>query len=246
MTLRIKYAAPCEIAIGLSIARSAARGCMQETACCGRRRKFSSENWRLRDTAGKFKHNSREQSAQILLIHMHKTFALQPHPTTPCAFVTAIEVVADLSTTDIACRYTVHGAIDRLAIPAASSAPKRTDGLWQQTCFEIFLRQAESDAYTELNFSPSGDWAAYRLRRYREGMAGLEVERPPTILREQASERFVLRTAVDTGLILPARLGLSVVLKDVDGHTYYWALRHPAGKPDFHHEDAFVVLESPA
>ena len=36
-------------------------------------------------------------------------------------------------------------------------------------------------------------------------------------------------------------LGLSAVIEDRDGALSYWALRHPAGKPDFHHADAFAL-----
>ena len=39
----------------------------------------------------------------------------------------------------------------------------------------------------------------------------------------------------------PLRLGLSAVVEDVDGILSYWALRHPSGKPDFHHTDAFAL-----
>jgi len=39
----------------------------------------------------------------------------------------------------------------------------------------------------------------------------------------------------------PLRLGLSAVVEDVDGILSYWALRHPLGKPDFHHADAFAL-----
>jgi hypothetical protein len=40
-------------------------------------------------------------------------------------------------------------------------------------------------------------------------------------------------------------LGLSAVIEETDGHKSYWALRHPPGKPDFHHPDCFA-LELPA
>jgi hypothetical protein len=42
------------------------------------------------------------------------------------------------------------------------------------------------------------------------------------------------------------RLGLSAVIESCNGSLSYWALRHPAGKPDFHHADAFALgLEAP-
>jgi hypothetical protein len=36
-------------------------------------------------------------------------------------------------------------------------------------------------------------------------------------------------------------LALSAVIEDEDGVLSYWALKHPAGKPDFHHRDAFAL-----
>jgi hypothetical protein len=38
-----------------------------------------------------------------------------------------------------------------------------------------------------------------------------------------------------------ARLGLSAIIEDVAGNISYWAARHAAGKPDFHHPDSFVL-----
>jgi hypothetical protein len=37
------------------------------------------------------------------------------------------------------------------------------------------------------------------------------------------------------------RLGLSAVIEDDNGSLSYWALKHPSGKPDFHHPDAFAL-----
>jgi hypothetical protein len=36
-------------------------------------------------------------------------------------------------------------------------------------------------------------------------------------------------------------LGLSAVVVDENGVLTYWALKHPARKPDFHHRDSFVL-----
>jgi hypothetical protein len=43
----------------------------------------------------------------------------------------------------------------------------------------------------------------------------------------------------------PWRLGLSAVIEDTSGRMSYWALAHPAGKPDFHHLDCFAYELSP-
>ena len=173
---------------------------------------------------------------------MKKTFALQPHPTTPCPFVTAIDVVAEVTTTALQCTYTVHGAIDQLAIPPTAAIPARMDELWKQTCFELFAISPGARDYREFNFSPSGDWAAYAFTGYREGMATLDLGGPPTVSREQSPDRFRLQAVVRTASATVPKLALSAVIADSSGHRYYWALRHAPGKPDFHHASSFVTL----
>jgi hypothetical protein len=36
-------------------------------------------------------------------------------------------------------------------------------------------------------------------------------------------------------------LGIACVIERLDGTKSYWALRHPAERPDFHRRDAFLV-----
>ncbi|MNC84871.1 hypothetical protein D3C83_04390 [compost metagenome] len=36
-------------------------------------------------------------------------------------------------------------------------------------------------------------------------------------------------------------LALAAVIEEEDGVLSYWALGHPAGKPDFHQRDPFVL-----
>ena len=49
--------------------------------------------------------------------------------------------------------------------------------------------------------------------------------------------------------LLPAGdllVGLTAVVEHADGSHRYWALRHPAGQPDFHHRDGFALaLKAP-
>jgi len=41
----------------------------------------------------------------------------------------------------------------------------------------------------------------------------------------------------------PLRLliAMAAVVEDEGGRLSYWALRHPPGKPDFHHPDSFAL-----
>jgi hypothetical protein len=146
----------------------------------------------------------------------------------------------------------VHLAVDRprelqlefrvsggsLALPEELS-PRRSDALWKSTCFELFTRPIGSERYCEFNFSPSGEWAAYSFSGYREGMAALDIA-PPLIGRTVKGRELVIGVSVALPLEQPLRLGLSAVIKETSGRISYWALAHPAAKPDFHHPDSFV------
>jgi len=139
-------------------------------------------------------------------------------------------------------RYALTGAVARLAIPPPA-APDRTNELWRHTCFEAFLRPDPGEAYAELNFAPSAQWAAYGFTGYREGMTPAPIAAPRIDL---AQTDAALELAVQlnlAGLDLPpgpCRLALSAVIEDTSGAKSYWALAHPPGRPDFHHRSSFA------
>lgn len=135
-------------------------------------------------------------------------------------------------------RYTLHGLGD-LKIPAASRST-RADELWRHTCLEAFVRSAKDDGYYEFNFAPSTEWAAYRFDGYRQGMRPADVPAPRIEVR-RADGRFELRAEVSGLPEGPWRIGLSAVIEETGGPLSYWALAHPAGKPDFHNADCFAL-----
>jgi hypothetical protein len=146
----------------------------------------------------------------------------------------------------LALTYTLKGDLARLRIPPSRTS-LRTDRLWQHTCFEAFIGFKDSAAYFEFNFSPSGEWAAYAFRTYRDGEPIENDELDPKIVVRKESETLELSAVIRLDH-LPAvhsnatlRLGLSAVIEDIDGRLSYWALNHPAGKPDFHHPDSFAL-----
>jgi len=169
-------------------------------------------------------------------------FHLIPHETTPCEFVRAVIVsVTRTSKSALALFYTIHGDIERLKVPPPQ-LPARTDELWRETCFELFLRTGNSTAYSEFNFAASGAWAAYRFDDYRQGMHPLEPMQTPAIACS-VSTRIL---QVDVRLDVPDAEGNvqsapAAVLQDMEGRVSYWALDHAPGKPDFHHPRAFAA-----
>ena len=101
----------------------------------------------------------------------------------------------------------------------------------------------DGPGYREFNFSPSGEWAVYAFRSYRDG-GELEIEPAPGIVVRRSMNRLELGAEIGQVLLphgRPLRLGLSAIVEDAAGLLSYWALRHPPGKPDFHHTDAFAL-----
>ena len=104
---------------------------------------------------------------------------------------------------------------------------------------------AAAAEYCEYNFSPSGAWAAYHFTAYRAGMRPLRSGRMPNFAFDMQDGALVLTAQVDLGWLAPqgaaVRLGVTAVIEDRSGQLSYWALKHPAEKPDFHHADSFVI-----
>src|SRR4051794_20401318 len=119
-------------------------------------------------------------------------YSLAPHPGEPCQAVRTIEVeVRRAGPGVLNLRYELSGALSGLRLPAPASQG-RADALWRTTCFEAFLRAPGDEAYVELNLAPSGQWAAYGFTGYREGMAPLDLPRPPGVRLEHAGPALAL------------------------------------------------------
>ena len=135
--------------------------------------------------------------------------------------------------------YTVEGNLEKLLIPERRQ-PRIAERLWQHTCCEMFVARKGAAAYHEFNFSPSGEWAAYAFADYRAGGRLCGEELAPRIAVRRSASSLVLECVVPfAGEALA--LGLSAVMETLDGGLSYWALKHPPGKPDFHHREAFAL-----
>lgn len=177
--------------------------------------------------------------------------ALKPHPTSRYDAVSEITVVAGRTAAgELRLAYAVNGDVGSLRIPPRS-APVRTDGLWQHTCFEVFLRAPDSIPYCEYNLAPSTEWAAYRFSAYREGSVPLDVPAPRITVRADAS-LLMLEALMDVSTLallpekLPWQLAVSAVIEENSGRLSYWALAHAGSKPDFHQPDCFTLRLPPA
>jgi hypothetical protein len=170
------------------------------------------------------------------------------HPATPAPVVRAIEASASMRADGgLSLAFRVWGDMARLLIPM-TGASERTDLLWEHTCFEAFVAGASDSAYREFNFSPCGQWAAYAFSGYRQREETLVTIEAPQITSRLFAGRLEIEAQLAPGC-LPARagglqIGLAAVIEAtdvVDGSHSYWALHHPALRPDFHHRDAFML-----
>ena len=169
---------------------------------------------------------------------------LAPHPTTDpmpdfkvWASVDHAASLGPVATTNI--WFGIGAPADRFVMPDGSDG-ERADALWQTTCFEAFLRVHGAEDYREWNFAPSGRWAAYDFTGYREGMTAPDVM-PPYVRMEDNFTWWALGATIGVPADQEWALGLSAVLEEKDGTKSYWALAHPADKPDFHHPDCFAA-----
>ncbi|MFZ2446636.1 MAG: DOMON-like domain-containing protein [Syntrophobacteraceae bacterium] len=130
-------------------------------------------------------------------------------------------------------------------VPAPAAVPSRKDGLWENTCFELFLAPRDSQRYWEFNLSPSGDWNVYRFDGYREGMREEEAYSSLPLETRREGDSFVLLLAIDLGGLIRADLAvdaaISAVIRRRGQEVSYWALVHCGPRPDFHRRDGFTM-----
>jgi hypothetical protein len=175
------------------------------------------------------------------------TVALICHPSSPTAVVRGVSASARIAGAGkLAVRFNVDADMIRVALPALTRS-HRQDELWRHTCFEIFAALPDGDAYCELNFSPSSEWAMYGFVGYRRGMSPIDVRRPPRVAVRPTARGLALEavTYLEELPVPPPgqtlRAGLAAVIEETDGNLSYWALTHPSALPDFHHRLGFAL-----
>jgi hypothetical protein len=141
--------------------------------------------------------------------------------------------------------YELSGPPDVLAIPAPAASPARRSALWEETCFEFFLAEKDADPYWEFNISPAGDWNVYYFKSYRQGMSEASAFAALPLKTEVRPGLLRISLEVDLEKIMAAEqaldVGVSAVVRTLDGRRTYWALVHPGSRADFHRRDGFVL-----
>ena len=172
---------------------------------------------------------------------------LTAHPSTPNNAVRSLGVQVRAEEPGLLVfQYSLDADLARIRVPTSGTGG-RADALWKHTCFEAFVAPADAPGYHEFNFSPSLDWAVYRFSAYREGMTPAEIGRAPEISLRRVDDGLELLSVVRLGHLADLRdarhlrIALAAVIEDNNGRLSYWGLRHPPGKPDFHHPNGFAL-----
>ena len=170
-----------------------------------------------------------------------QTHQLVAHPAHPPPGASSVEArVIGFDADWLRVRWRIEGARG-LVVPAFAGRG-RADELWRTTCFELFLRPQGSEAYVELNLSPSERWAAYDFASYREGMTERPASREPDCTMRLGSSFAIFDAAIPRDVLpgLPAAANFAAVIEE-EGAVSYWALAHPDAKPDFHAPACFAA-----
>ncbi len=172
---------------------------------------------------------------------------LTAHPSTQNQAVRSLRVGLRAEPPDmLVFRFSLAADMSRVRVPP-SGVGGPADALWKHTCFEAFVGAADAPGYHEFNFSPSHDWAIYRFSAYREGMSRAETGQTPQISMRCCNDGLELESTVRLGHLADLRdarrlrVAMAAVIEDDAGGLSYWGLRHPPGKPDFHHPDGFAL-----
>ena len=176
---------------------------------------------------------------------------LAAHPSSPCDEIRRFE--AGFGTArlpgELEVHFRIEGDISRIWLPPIELA-RRRDGLWQHTCFEVFLRPDGSDSYHEFNFAPSGDWAAYRFAGRRRDSTAPEMPAPRIECRRRPdgctlSAQIAIAALPELAQAASLDAALTAVIETTGGARSYWALAHGGEEPDFH-DPATFMLRVPA
>lgn len=181
-----------------------------------------------------------------------QTLPLVPHPDNAGAAVTSIAAEINmLGARQVAVRFDISADFRVLRWPI-ETRPTRVEGLWRHTCFEVFLKPEDGEEYLEFNLSPSGEWAAWSLSGYRSDMKEARGVSPPRIVprhpqpeKRQIFATLDFRKSPHLGSGSALTVGLSAVIEERNGRLSYWALAHPPGRPDFHHQACFAATLPP-
>lgn len=139
---------------------------------------------------------------------------------------------------------------EQVIIPSSQHEHIRKIGLWNETCFELFL-MLDNGHYIEGNFTTGFNWNLFYFKTYRETplkeweIIHMNPIKDVLLSREKSLLIVEFPPEIKSFLIEQKlkSLSLTAVIKTKNGDTLYYAVKHTDTKPNFHHPDSFVPFQ---
>lgn len=157
--------------------------------------------------------------------------------------------------------FRLTGELDQIDLGTGHPKHQRAIGLWNKTCFELFIKNGESE-YLEFNFSPDFEWNAFYFSQPGKKLTEYPAIKGVKLDILYSLQTFLLIAEIDHTLFPNSFLGknnekqwsasISAVIQikhqnenkinkeNSVGPLTYWALKHSDTKPNFHHFDSFI------
>lgn len=121
---------------------------------------------------------------------------------------------------------------------------QRQDYLYENTCFELFLKPKNAEHYYEYHFALTGALNAYSLTHYRSSLTKFNEDSFVGIKNELINEKSLIATVPLPGSknAEDYEINITAVYK-ANGRTQYYALSHGSEKADFHDFKQFSELK---
>lgn len=143
--------------------------------------------------------------------------------------------------------FEIEGPVENLLISTPGLHPARVIGLWESTCFEMFVKHTSKDEYFEFNCSTANNWNIFYFLKEKAALKEyLEISNlaSSTIINPgKVSLSFWIdlkKFPDDFWEDGKMQLGLTSVIESKDGGLSYWALDHLDKKPNFHLSKSFT------
>lgn len=127
------------------------------------------------------------------------------------------------------------------------SQKKRKIGLWENTCFEFFLKNKSTGEYLEFNFSGTGlynifyflkrdqdltEYFPFKIERHRF------IKKPKKRLFEFSFD--LNQCPINLQKTDDLSFSPTTILNNEDDEKEYYCIDHKLDKPDFHNDEVFI------
>lgn len=174
-----------------------------------------------------------------------RVIPLQPFAAADPPWALRLEAAAARAGDILEVEFRLEGETARI-VPACVPGPgSRRDGLWRDTCFEVFVAVAGEARYLEANLAPTQDWNVYLFDGYRLGPRPDPASSDLPRTAEQGDGILTLSCSLPLASLAPGErvleVGLAAVIRLDGGRAGHWALAHPGDRPDFHLREGFLL-----